>query len=305
MRGINLDCFAHARNDELNNFIFPSKDYGAWIILNKHEKDILEKMKKFKPLKDWNIQINYGIKTGFNEAFIIDENTKNKLISEDKKSAEIIKPLLRGRDIKRYSYDNKGLYLINAHNGIKEKNISPIDINKYKAIKKHLDKFYFELEKRYDKGDTPYNLRNCAYLELFENINIAWQRITDKNKFVVSEKGLYILDSMAFIGGLKSKQEAYYILAILNSNLIYFWIKYNVHEYGDAGFRLSNQYVEVIPIPEVDKKTEVKIESLVDKVIEGKKNNIDTKELEEEIDRIVYGLYGLSEEEIKIIERKN
>ena len=301
----NVDCFATARNDELNNFIFPSKDYGAWIILNKHEKDILEKMKKFKPLKDWNIQINYGIKTGFNEAFIIDENTKNKLISEDKKSAEIIKPLLRGRDIKRYSYDNKGLYLINAHNGIKEKNISPIDINKYKAIKKHLDKFYFELEKRYDKGDTPYNLRNCAYLELFENINIAWQRITDKNKFVISEKGLYILDSMAFIGGLKSKQEAYYILAILNSNLTYFWIKYNVHEYGDAGFRLSNQYVEVIPIPEVDKKTEIKIVGLVDKVIEGKKNNIDTKELEEEIDRIVYGLYGLTEEEIKIIEGKD
>ena len=290
---------------EMANFIFPSKDYGAWIILNKHEKDILEKMKKFKPLKDWNIQINYGIKTGFNEAFIIDENRKNKLIAEDKKSAEIIKPLLRGRDIKRYSYDNKGLYLINAHNGIKEKNISPIDINKYKAIKKHLDKFYFELEKRYDKGDTPYNLRNCAYLELFENINIAWQRITDKNKFVISEKGLYILDSMAFIGGLKSKQEAYYILAILNSNLIYFWIKYNVHEYGDAGFRLSNQYVEVIPIPEVDKKTEIKIVDLVDKVIEGKKNNIDTKELEEEIDRIVYGLYGLSEEEIKIIENKD
>lgn len=288
--------------NEKDNFIFTSKDYGAWIILNKTEKDILEKVKKFKPLKDWNIQINYGIKTGFNEAFIIDEETKNKLIKEDKKSKEIIKPLLRGRDIKRYSYDFKNLYLINTHNGIKEKNILPIDINKYSAIKKHLDKYYSDLEVRQDKGITPYNLRNCAYLEDFENINIAWQRITDKNKFVISEKGLYILDSMAFIGGLKSKEEAYYILAILNSNLVYFWIKYNVHEYGDTGFRLSNQYVELIPIPEVDKKTEKEIVNLVEKVIEGKKKGIDTREFEEEIDKIVYGLYNLNENEIKIIE---
>lgn len=262
----------------------------------------MEKVKKFKPLKDWNIQINYGIKTGFNEAFIIDEETKNKLILEDKKSKEIIKPLLRGRDIKRYSYDFKNLYLINTHNGIKEKNILPIDINKYSAIKKHLDKYYSDLEVRQDKGITPYNLRNCAYLEDFENINIAWQRITDKNKFVISEKGLYILDSMAFIGGLKSKEEAYYILAILNSNLIYFRIKYNVHEYGATGFRLSNQYVELIPIPEVDKKTEKEIINLVEKVIEWKNKGIDTREFEVEIDKIVYGLYNLNENEIKIIE---
>lgn len=288
--------------NEKDNFIFTSEDYGAWIILNKTEKDILEKVKKFKPLKDWNINIYRGILTGFNEAFIIDEETKNKLILEDKKSKEIIKPLLRGRDIKRYSYDFKNLYLINTHNGIKEKNILPIDINKYSAIKKHLDKYYSDLEVRQDKGITPYNLRNCAYLEDFENINIAWQRITDKNKFVISEKGLYILDSMAFIGGLKSKEEAYYILAILNSNLVYFWIKYNVHEYGDTGFRLSNQYVELIPIPEVDKKTEKEIVNLVEKVIEGKKKGIDTREFEEEIDKIVYGLYNLNENEIKIIE---
>ena len=299
----NVDCFAHARNDELNNFIFPSKDYGAWIILNKHEKDILSKMKKFKPLKDWNIQINYGIKTGFNEAFIIDENTKNKLISEDKKSAEIIKPLLRGRDIKRYSYDNKGLYLINAHNGIKEKNISPIDINKYKAIKKHLDKFYFELEKRYDKGDTPYNLRNCAYLEDFEKPKIVWKEMGNLPAFTLDNKNYFTNDTCRILTG----EHLHYLAAIFNSKCWDFIFKkfYAGGGLGDEGFRYKGEFMLDTTIPEVDKKTEIKIVGLVDKVIEGKKNNIDTKELEEEIDRVVYGLYGLTEEEIRIIEGKD
>ena len=302
-----LDCHASlrsARNDELRNFIFPSKDYGAWIILNKHEKDILEKMKKFKPLKDWNIQINYGIKTGFNEAFIIDENTKNKLISEDKKSAEIIKPLLRGRDIKRYSYDNKGLYLINAHNGIKEKNISPIDINKYKAIKKHLDKFYSELEKRYDKGDTPYNLRNCAYLEDFEKPKIVWASVGE-NEYSYIEKGIYLLDTNYFLV-CDNESILKYLIAIFNSKLFLFALSYKDTPLGDGGAWRHYKYnLEEMTIPEVDKKTEIKIENLVDKVIEGKKNNVDTKELEEEIDRVVYKLYNLNENEISIIEGKN
>lgn len=283
-------------------FIYPKKDYSSWIILNEDEKSILEKIHKFKPLKDWYITINYGIKTGFNEAFIIDEVTKERLIKEDKKSAEIIKPLLRGRDIKRYCYDYNNLYLINVHNGLKHENIEPININDYQAIKKHLDKYSSKLQKRADKGDTFYNLRNCAYLEDFEKNKIAWQRITDKNKFVFSEKGQYILDSMAFISGFKNTDEAYYILSILNSELVYFWIKHNVHEYGDTGFRLSNQYVELIPIATADEKVKNKLVKLVNDIIRLKKENKDTSEIEGKVDKIVYSLYGLSEEEIRIIE---
>lgn len=224
------------------------------------------------------------------------------MIKEDKKSAELIRPLLRGRDIKRYYYINSGLYLINIHNGIKEKNIAPINIKNYPSLKKRLDKYYKQLIKRQDKGDTPYNLRNCAYLEDFENYKIAWQRITDKNKFVFSEKGQYILDSMAFISGFSSINKAYYILSILNSELIYFWIKHNVHKYGDTGFRLSNQYVELIPIANADENTKNKLIKLVDTVIELKKQGQDTSVLEDEINNIVYSIYGLSEAEIRVVE---
>ena len=290
-------------DDELKNFIFPSKDYGAWIILNKHEKNILAKVQKFKPLKDWDIQINYGIKTGFNEAFIIDEETKNKLIKEDKKSAEIIKPLLRGRDIKRYSYDNKGLYLINAHNGIKEKNISPIDINKYKAIKKHLDKYYSELEKRYDKGDTPYNLRNCAYLEDFEKPKIVWASVGE-NEYSYIEKGIYLLDTNYFLV-CDNENILKYLIGIFNSKLFLFALSYKDTPLGDGGAWRHYKYnLEEMTIPEVDKKRAKEIEGLVEKIIENKKEGIDTEEEESEIDRIVYGLYDLSEEEIKIVESK-
>ena len=289
--------------NEKDNFIFTSKDYGAWIILNKTEKDILDKVKKFKPLKDWNIQINYGIKTGFNEAFIIDEETKNKLILEDKKSKEIIKPLLRGRDIKRYSYDFKNLYLINTHNGIKEKNILPIDINKYSAIKKHLDKYYSDLEVRQDKGITPYNLRNCAYLEDFEKSKIVWASVGE-NEYSYIEKGIYLLDTNYFLV-CDNEEILKYLIGIFNSKLFLFALSYKDTQLGDGGAWRHYKYnLEEMTIPEVDKKTEKEIVNLVEKVIEGKKKGIDTRELEWEIDKIVYGLYNISDEEIRLIERK-
>ena len=84
---------------------------------------------------------------------------------------------MRGKDIKRYGYDFADKWLINTHNGIKEKNIPPIDVKKYPAIKAHLDKFYNNLVKRQDKGDTPYNLRNCAYTEDFNKQKIVWKRV--------------------------------------------------------------------------------------------------------------------------------
>ena len=125
-------------------------------------------------MKDWDIRINYGIKTGFNEAFIINGAKRNELIKQDPKSEEIIRPILRGRDIKRYSYDFCDSWLINTHNGIREKGTKPVDINNYPAIKNHLDNFYPQLKKRADKGDTPYNLRNCAYIEDFSKQKIVY-----------------------------------------------------------------------------------------------------------------------------------
>ena len=120
-----------------------------------------------KPLKEWDISINYGIKTGCNEAFIIDKVKRDELIKKEPKSAEIIRPILRGRDIARYQVNFADLYLINVHNGISSKNIPPVDIKNYPAIKKHLDKYWDKIRDRDDQGITPYHLRSCAYMNVF------------------------------------------------------------------------------------------------------------------------------------------
>ena len=247
------------------NFILPSKDYGAWIILNNIEKDILAKVQKFKPLKDWNINIYRGITTGLNEAFIINEETKNKLIAEDKKSAEIIKPLLRGRDIKRYSYDFKNLYLINTHNGLKEKNIPPVNVNKYKAIKKHLDKFYSDLEIRQDKGITPYNLRNCTYIEDFEKPKIVYQEICLNASYSFDDKNSFLTNNAYMM--ISPNYNLKLLLGLLNSKLYWWFFTKNNVSLGDSGVRMLAMSIEVLPIPEVDKKTEDKVVSLVERII--------------------------------------
>ena len=121
------------------------------------------------PLKDWNIQINYGIKTGYNDAFIITSQKRDEILSncsseeERSKTDEIIRPILRGRDIRRYGYEWADL--INTHNGIKD-SFERVQIEDYPAIKQHLDYYWDKIESRADKGDTPYNLRNCAYVDV-------------------------------------------------------------------------------------------------------------------------------------------
>ena len=142
----------------------------SWVILSPIEQSIKRKIEVVgTPLKDWDIQINYGIKTGFNDAFIIstekrDEILANCLIEDERiRTAELIRPILRGRDIKRYDYEWADLWIINTHNGIKGK-LPRIDVNEYPAIKTHLDQYWDKISKRADKGDTPYNLRNCAYM---------------------------------------------------------------------------------------------------------------------------------------------
>lgn len=148
---------------------FTSSD--SWVILSPIEQSIKQKIEAVGvPLKDWDIQINYGIKTGCNEAFIITTDKRNEILAnckdeaERKRTEELIRPILRGRDIKRYGYNWAGLWLINTHNGIKGK-LPRVNINDYPAIKAHLDKYWDKISKRADKGDTPYNLRNCAYME--------------------------------------------------------------------------------------------------------------------------------------------
>ncbi|ELZ6299564.1 class I SAM-dependent DNA methyltransferase, partial [Campylobacter coli] len=142
------------------------------------------------PLKEWQgLNIYRGILTGYNEAFIITTEKRNEILAnckdeaEKERTAKLIRKMLRGRDIKRYSYEWAGLWVINTHNGYKNQNgekVEAINIKHYPSLKKHFDEFYPQLEKRADKGLTPYNLRNCAYIEEFEKEKIVYPCIMAK-----------------------------------------------------------------------------------------------------------------------------
>lgn len=219
-----------------------------WTIANAAELGIKQKLQQTGiPLKDWDIQINYGIKTGFNDAFIIDQATKDRLCAEDPKSADIIKPILRGRDIQRYCPEWAGLWLINTHNGYK--NVARIDVSDYPAIKKYLDQFYPQLLKRLDKGATPYNLRNCAYVDDFDKEKIIYPNMTLYLPFVYDERGFYT-NQKCFIITTKTANLKY-LLSVLNSKVARKWIRNNCPELQGGTRELSKVFFENIPVPQI------------------------------------------------------
>ena len=292
----NLDFLEYNKieQSELNKNAFIFSDSKILNLKKKIEKIGI-------PLKDWDINIYRGVVTGFNEAFIINEETKNKLIKEDKKSAELIKPLLRGRDIKRYNYDFNNLYLICTFPALN------LNISDYPAIEKYLKSFGRRLEQSGEAGcrkkttNKWFEMQDItAYYKEFNKPKLIYPETTTNPNFYYDNKN-FIPDKTNFIMTGKNLK---YIMAVLSSKLG-FYIFYNFYSkitLGSEAFQYRENSLEPFRIPKVDKKTEDKIVGLVNKVIVGKKNNEDTRELEEEIDRIVYRLYDLTEEEINIIE---
>ena len=276
-----------------------------WVIMSGLERSIFNKISRHKALKDWDITINYGIKTGFNEAFIIDEETKDRLIKEDKKSAEVIKPLLRGRDIKRYCYDYNNLYLLfipwhfplNKDNTIIGASLKAEEEfkNNYKAIYNHLLNFKEQLQKR-NKAETGiryewYALQRCAasYYEDFEKDKIIYQEICQEASYALDECKSFIGNTGYIMTSKKYNLKV--LLSLLNSKLYWWFFKNNNVILGDSAIRMLGMYIEVLPIIEVDEKIEKDIIQLVDKIIIAKKENKDTSEIEGEVDRIVYSSY--------------
>ncbi len=232
------------QNANLSEF----KNAGSWVILTDIEKQIKEKIERLGvPLKEWDIRINYGIKTGLNEAFIIDGSKRQQLIDEDPKSEEIIRPILRGRDIKKYGYDFADLWLINTHNGVKEKDVKRIEIDDYPSIKKHLDQYYPQLEKRADKGDTLYNLRNCAYMEDFSKQKIMYSDIAERLSFCLVNDGSFCNNTVYFI--VSETENLEYLLNFLNSDIIDWYYRTLSVQLGEAAVRMFSIYVLNIPIP--------------------------------------------------------
>ncbi|WP_100949261.1 class I SAM-dependent DNA methyltransferase [Helicobacter pylori] len=287
----------------------------SFIFANTQLLDLRDKMESVGiPLKDWDIQIYRGILTGCNEAFIIPTEKRDAILNacktqeERERTEALIKPILRGKDIKRYSYEWAGEWLVNTHNGYTsafKSKIPPIDIEKYPATKAHLDAHWDTIAARCDQGDTPYHLRNCAYLEDFEKEKIVYPCIMAKEPcFVYEEKGFYAPAPANIITG--DKTEIKYLTALLNSKCIYFAMR-KFYMGGGIEGELKTNNLEKIPIPKITEKNQ----ELADKITDGAKQILALKEkdpkantqgLEKEIDALVYQLYNLTDEEIKIIE---
>jgi len=268
----------------------------AWFIGNQAELNLKEKIERIgKPLKDWDVKINFGIKTGLNEAFIIDTETRNRLIAEDPKSAEVIKPILRGRDIKRYTPEWAGLWLIASG--------FDIDIPKqYQAICSHLLQFEEKAIKRDDQGKNWWNLRSCAYYPEFDKEKIIWKRIGSILRFGYDLSGIYCQDSTCIMTGNNLK----YLCAYMNSRLGNQLLFDKAPKTGTGDLIVSVQAIDPLLVPPVTSSNRPiieKIESLVDEILLLKKEKQKIDMQEREIDQLVYQLYDLTPEEIAIIEK--
>ena len=270
----------------------------SWVILSPIEQSIKQKIEAAgTPLKDWGINIYRGILTGYNEAFIIDGKKKDELIAEDPKSAEIIRPILRGRDIKKYGCEFADLWLINTHNGIKEKGIKPIKIEDYPAIEKHLEQFHSHLEKRTDRGDTLYNLRNCAYMDDFYRHKIIYPEMTKFLNFYYDNKN-FLVNNKCFI---LSGEKIYFLIAFLNSSLFKFVFKDDFPELLGGTRELRKVFLEQIRVKTVSEEINTNFKDLVLKCQNNYENKLPSKDLEIIIDNLIFNLYGLSEVEKEMI----
>ena len=281
-----------------------------WAILSPAELALKHKIEDVgKPLKEWDINIYRGIITGCNEAFVIDEVKCEELIAQDPRSAEIIKPLLRGRDIKRYYTQWAGLYMLATG--------YDLDIpNDYPAIYNHLETIGEQIESgqirvrgrglfnRDDQGENWWNLRACTYYPEFEKEKVVYPNMTKFLPFVYDPHGFYTNQKCFIITGGNYLK---YLTGYFNSGIASKWIRENCPELQGGTRELSKVFFENIPIPpviEANQHLVRQIEEKVDKILDAKDAAPDAKvsELENEIDEIVYLLYGLTDEEIAIVE---
>ena len=276
----------------------------AWTILSDIEQSIKQKVESVgTPLKDWDIEIYRGVLTGYNEAFIISSETREAILDncrsheERQRTEEIIRPILRGRDIRRYSYQWSNLWIINTHNGIKGE-LERVHIEDYPAIKQHIDRHWDKVVKRADQGDTPYNLRNCAYLDLLSQPKIIWGEISDKSKFCIDLHGRYVPEATTF---MLSGENLIYLLAFLNCSVSEYLFSIIGTTTGVGTVRWKKYKILELPVPKsIPNDLFSQLLEVCSQTIESSDNDSN----ESKINSIIYQVYGLSEDEIEFIESK-
>jgi adenine-specific DNA-methyltransferase len=303
---------------------------NGWTLGDDKVLSLKEKIEKVgKPLKEWDVKIYRGVLTGYNDAFIIDTETRNRILAnckdeeERKRTEEIIKPVLRGRDIERYRYKWAGLWIIIIPAGWTNERRGQEDSEEFfkktfPALYNHFMSFANVKGKgkglfdRDDQGDYWWELRPCDYYPEFEKEKIVWQEIVREPSFAYDNTGIYVEAT----GFLMTGKNLKYLLGLLNSKPVAFFFKtfYAGGGLGEDGYRYKKAFLERLPLPPITKETQPLADQIVQKVQEiltltqfpdfetSQEKQQKVKELEREIDQLVYKLYGLTEEEIKIIE---
>ncbi|WRB31561.1 class I SAM-dependent DNA methyltransferase [Helicobacter pylori] len=289
----------------------------SFIFANTTLLDLRDKIEQSgTPLKDWGIQINYGIKTGANEAFIIPTEKRDEILNacktqeERKRTEALIKPILRGKDIKRYSFMWAHLWVIATFPSLK------LDIDDYPSLKTYLSQFRPRIDQSGEKNCRKKTNNQwfetqdtIAYHEEFEKEKIVYGEIVQEPRFYLDngecELGYFYAEATSFI---LTGEHLCYLLGMLHSKLITFAFKtfYAGGGLGESGYRYKKAFIERLPIPQITENQE-----LADKITDGAKQILvlkekdpkaNTQRLEKEIDALVYQLYNLTDEEIKIIE---
>jgi adenine-specific DNA-methyltransferase len=305
---------------------------NGWTLGDDKVLSLKEKIEKVgKPLKEWDVKIYRGIITGYNDAFIIDTETRNRILAnckdeeERKRTEEIIKPVLRGRDIERYRYKWAVLWIIIIPAGWTNERRGQEDSEEFfkktfPALYNHFMSFANVKGKgkglfdRDDQGDYWWELRPCDYYPEFEKEKIVWQRVTKSPKFAIVPSGYYCEATTHFI---TTNEDAFYIrrylLGIFNSKFFEFAF-YKFYMGGGIEGEIKGEFIGRYPIPPITPQTQPLADQIVQKVQEiltltqspdfetSQEKQQKVKELEREIDQLVYKLYGLTEEEIWTIE---
>jgi hypothetical protein len=280
---------------------------NSWTVMSGIEQSIKRKIEAIgTPLSEWEISINYGIKTGLNDAFIINGAKKDELIAADPKSAEIIRPILRGRDIKRYGYTFADLWLIATFPS------RHYNIEDYPAVKGYFLSFGKErLEQtgliHYINGQTIKSRKktNNKWFETQDSINywddfskqkIVWGNLCLSSQFTVVEEDYFInAPSPIIVPGNK------YLLAILNSKLGDWYIRQLGVTRNGGYFEYKPMFVEQLPVPILSEASQAPYIDLVEKILQAKKNNESTIKFERVLDNLIFDLYDLSDQERSLI----
>jgi len=292
------------RQDELKT--------DGWRLESPAVLRLLEKLRRAgKPLREFvGARVSRGLTTGLNEAFVVDHATRDRLVREHKSSAEILKPYMRGKDISRWCAEFAEQFIVKIESsenkehpwsGKSKREAEDIFAKTYPAIYSHFENLRSELIQRDDQGKYFWEQRSCKYWQEFGKPKIVSTKMSIRPTFAWDSERRYIGNTAYFFPAATSGR---YVLGLLNSSLFFTYAKKVFVEKQGGWFEVQPDGLEAFPISTPSPENLNAVERLVDRILAAKQRDAkaDVSALERAIDELVYGLYGLTPEEIKIVE---